>query len=277
LDYQDKNIKIATNVPGLKNKIQAHLSDLSDDTNIFWYIKFNIPVDETSVSEKTMSVTDTDGYLMRTEITYDDKKHVILISPLDTYEQEVFYILRISKKVRSKRGNKLKSEIYILFKLMNNQISEFKTLKSNVHIPSVQKRPKNYDEMFREKIKTASRLYSFDETPFKEAGPGMLPTAPVRINIFIGVFGLIIIIAFIFTQIMPMLYAGLAICAIGIIHIVAQISKRETRAVFAYNAGVRHFNKERYDAARYNFKKAALFDAHNEMVEYANNKKTIYL
>jgi hypothetical protein len=268
-------------VPGLKNKIQAHLDNLADDTNIFWYIKFNIPLDETSVSEKTMNVTDTDGYLMRTEITYDDVKHVIQISPLDTYEQEVFYILRISKKVRSKRGHKLKSEIYILFKLMNNQISEFKTLKSNVQIPSVQKRPKNYDAMFREKIQkekaqTASRIYSFDDTPFKEAGPDRLPTAPVSINILVGIVGIVVVVAFIITRLMPILYAGLAVCGLGLAHIIAQIRKREMRAVLAYNAGVRKFNKERYDDARYSFKKAALFDPHNEMVEYANNKMTFY-
>jgi len=273
-DYKDDRIKIATNIPGLKDKIQTHLGD--DTDNIFWYIKFNIPLDETSVSEKTMNVTDADGYLMRTEITYDDNRHLIVISPLDTYEQEVFYILRISTKVKSKRGNNLKSKMYILFKLTNNQISEFKTLKSNVHIPDVKKRPKNYDAMFREKIQTASRLYSFDETPFKEAGPDKLPTAPVKVNIWLGVGGLSILIVFIIINNMLIVAAGLLVCAAGIVHIIVQLSKSDVRSVFAYNRGVRRFNKENYAEAGVYFKKAVALDPHNEMAEYAVNKMTFY-
>jgi len=275
LDYRDKNITISSNVPGLKDKIQANLEGIKDN-NIFWYIKFNIPLDETSVSEKTMKVTDTDGYLMRTEITYDDIKHVILISPLDTYEQGVFYVLRISKKVRSKRKNALKSEIYILFKLTGNQISEFKTLKSNVTIPEIKKRPKNYDAMFKEKIKTASRLYSFDETTYNEIGRDKLPSAPVKINIWLGVFGLVVVIAYIFSHSFAVLIAGLVICGLGAAHIVIQINVKETRSIIVYNRGAKRFNAERYDEADFSFKKALFLDPQNEMAEYAVNKMSFY-
>ena len=274
MDYSDKNIKIATNIPGMKNKIQANLANSPD--NIFWYIKFNIPLDDNSVSEKTMSVTDTDGYLMRTEITYDDKRHMILISPLDTYEQEVFYILRISKKVRSRSGNNLKTQLFILFKLKDNQISEFKTLKSHVKIPDVKKRPANYDAMFKEKIKTASRLYSFDEQPFKDAGQDKLPTQPVKVNVFIGIFGLVIMILFIFIRALPALFIGLLLCVVGIVHISIQLSKKELRSILAYNKGARLFNKERYAEAALHFKKSAAIDPHNERAEYALNKVTFY-
>lgn len=273
-DDQNNRIRIATNLPDLKNKIQTNITGNTD--NIYWYIRFNIPLDESSVSEKTMSVTDTDGYIMRTDITYDTSKNMIIISPLDTYEQEVFYLLQISKKVKSRRGNKLKSQMCILFKLKGNQITEFKTLKSNVQIPKTKKRPPNYDTMFRENIKTASRVYSFDDTPFKEAGPDKLPTADVKINMWLGVIGLAIIIIFAFTKVLALLIIGLPICVTGIVHISIQMSKRELRSIIAYNKGVRKFNKEKYNEAGLNFKKAILLNPSNEMAEYAANKMTFY-
>jgi tetratricopeptide (TPR) repeat protein len=257
----------------MKDKIQTNLQGVTD--SIFWYIKFNIPLDETSVSEKTMSVTDTDGYLMRTEITYDDKRHSILISPFDSYEQEVFYVLRISRKVRSASGNALKTELYILFKLKDNQISEYKTLKSHEQVPPIKKRPPNYDTMFKEKI-SRSKLYSFDEKPFKDVGQDKLPTHPVRINLLLGIFGLAIIVPFVFLQVIVPLFIGLSICLIGLIHIIIQLRKKEMRSVLAYNKGVRHFNKGRYRHAEIAFKKAVALDDYNERAEYALNKVSFY-
>lgn len=274
-DSPDNRIKIATNIPGLKDKIQTNITGSTD--SIYWYIRFNIPLDESSVSEKTMRVTDTDGYIMRTDISYDTEKNIIVISPLDTYEQEVFYILNISKKVKSRRGNKLKNQMYILFKLKGNQVTEFKTLKSNVEVPQAKKRPKNYDAMFREKIKTASRVYSFDDTPFKQAGQDKLPTTDVKVNIWIGVIGLAIVIAFLFIKMIVFLIIGILVCVTGIVHISMQMSKKETRSVLAYNSGVRKFNKEKYKEANFSFKKALLINPQNEMAEYAINKMTFYL
>jgi hypothetical protein len=166
--------------------------------------------------------------------------------------------------------------MFILFKLTANQISEFKTLKSNVHIPALKKRPKNYDAMFKEKIQTASRLYSFDKEPFKEAGFDRLPSSPVKINILAGVAGLLALAAYIYLRTVPVLAAALVLCLAGIAHITMQLSKKETRSVMAYNKGVKRFNKERYPEATAYFKRAAALDANNEMAEYAVNKMTFY-
>lgn len=274
MDYQDKNIKISTNIPGLRDKIKANVA--SDPENIYWYIKFNIPLDSGSVSDKTMSVSDTDGYLMRTEIAYDEDRHFISISPLDTYEQEVFYILRVSKKVKSKRGNNLKSEMYIVFKLTGNQVSEFKTLKSSAVVPPIKKRPKNYDAMFREKIKPSSRLYSFGEAPPEQKTPDVLPTSPIGINVIVGVLGVVFLIVYAVLKSGPVLIVSFALCLAGAAHIFAQMRKNKTRAVMAYNRGVKKFNKEGYEKAKAFFEKAHRLDPNNELAEYALNKMFFY-
>ena len=74
-------IRIATSDPKLKDKIQINLEGPID--NVYWYIRFNIPLDEESVNDKTMEVTDTEGYIMRTDISYQGKHNRIVISPLD--------------------------------------------------------------------------------------------------------------------------------------------------------------------------------------------------
>ncbi|MDR1687403.1 MAG: hypothetical protein LBS21_02170 [Clostridiales bacterium] len=267
-------IKITSNIPGLEEKIQKNLSGSTE--NIFWYIKFNIPLNEESVSEKTMNVTDTDGYIMRTDISYDDSRNLILISPLDTYEQDVYYVLRISKKVKSLRGNNLKQEMYILFKLMNNQISEFKTLKSNVKVPAVKKRPPNYDVMFREKIQTMSRVYSFTDKPFQVSYPNRLPTAPLQINIWVAVAGVLLMVVYALARSQTVLILGIMASVAGIIHLFAQLSRKSVRSVIAYNKGANKFNKDKFQEANACFVKAQALDPENEMAEYATNKMTFY-
>lgn len=272
-----ENIKVATNIPGLKDKIQINVS--GDMSNIFWYIRFNIPLDESTVSQKTMSVTDTDGYIMRTDISYDDSKNMIVISPLDTYEQGIFYILHISKKVKSARGQKLQSQMYILFKIKDSKISEFRTLKKNVVVPSVKKRPSNYEQIIREK--TVSKVYSsenqMDSMVVDNIGRDSFKIDNIKINMWIGIIGIIIIISFAFTRITAVLIGGLAVSVGGMLHIISQLSSGRMRSIILYNRGVRKFNKEQYHKAAEYFRRAVSLNDQNELAEYANSKITFYL
>ncbi|GHU50945.1 hypothetical protein AGMMS49975_03020 [Clostridia bacterium] len=284
----DKNgITIETNIKGLKSKINTRIDPYSD--TLFWFIRFNVQLDESTVTEQTMRVTDTDGYVMRTDISYNDAKQSIMISPLDSYEQGVFYMLRISKKVRSKKGRALGTQVNILFKLHNNKISEFKTLMSNVIIPKEQKRPSNYDEMFRAKIQrerepqrperaeTASRVYSFDDKPFKEAGAqGQLPTEAIKINVIPGIAGIVIALMFFIVKVVAVLIVGIVISVLGIIYISTQLSDRKNRSIIWYNKGVSAFNAAEYRTSLMFFKKAIDANPDNEKAEYALNKVTFY-
>ena len=263
----DKKIRLATNIPGLKNKIITHVLDGKD--SVYWYIQFNVALDKETVSDKTMKITDTSGYIMRTDISYMEGKNIIVISPLDSYEENVYYILYISRKVKSSSGKKMKTKIHILFKLMNNQISDYKILKSNVEVPKPKPRPKNYDQV-------RSKVYSFDETPFKEAGRDKLPPARLPVNVTVGVVGLLVVAGYLFYPSMYVIFAGFAVCAVGAAHLIRQLAKKSNRSIIAYNRGVDAFNKERYADAETQFKKATGLDPNNEKAEYALNKVSYF-
>ena len=261
-------IRLATNIPGLKNKIYTNIADGKD--SVFWYIQFNIPLDAETVSERTMKITDTSGYIMRTDISYMEGKNIIVISPLDSYEENVYYLLNVSKKVKSSSGKKMKTHIYILFKLMNNQISEFKILKSTFDAPKPKPRPKDYDERFRQK------MYSFDETPFVKAGRDKLPAERLPVNVAVGVIGILIALFCFLWYNLYLIIAAAVVCVLGAYHIFRQLRKRVNRSVIAYNKGVVLFNKENYGEAQIWFKRAVNLDSSNEKAEYALNKAAYY-
>jgi len=261
-------IRLATNIPGLKDKIYANISDGKD--SVYWYLQFNIPLDKNTVSDKTMKITDTTGYIMRTDISYIEGKHIIVISPLDSYEENVYYLLYISRRVKSSSGKKMRTKIHILFKLMNNQISDYKILRGDVDVPQPKPRPKDYDQL-------RSRVYSLDETPYAEAGRGKLPPAKLSVNVVIGALGLLIVAGYFFYESTYLIAAGFAVCALGAAHIVAQVRKKSVRSALAYNRGVQCFNGEKYARAKIYFRKAALIDPGNEMAEYALNKVEYYV
>ncbi len=263
-------IRLATSIPSLKDKIQIDLAPDSDD--VFWYIRFNIPLDESSVSHKTMSVTDTAGYIMRTEISYNQASNMIVISPIDSYEQDIYYLLNISKKVRSAKGQHLRSKIHILFKLIGNQISEFKVLKSTVKVPLPRPRPKDYEQKV-----SRMKLYSFGDALLKDVPQDKLPTTPISANLLPAVLGPLVIAANFFVK-MPVLWlVGVGLCLLGAIWLGFALSRPKQRSVIFYNRGVRHFNKERYTKAHQCFKQALALDENNELAEFAYNKVSFYL
>ncbi len=265
------NIRIKASNPSLESKINVEINQPTD--TVYWYIKFNIALDPESVSEKTMSVTDTMGYIMRTFITYNESRHMIVISPLDTYEQKRFYVLNISKKVRSAKGQELKHEIHILFKLLNDEIQEFEILKSNVKLPKPKPRPKDYDQKY-----TRSKVYSYDGKSLGTVSSDKLPFAGIRINPILGVLGIGILI-WSLTRVplsLDLMITALIICGVGLAHIVYQMTRREFRANMLYNRGVMQFNSGKYQKADKLFNKAHALDVNNELAEYAVNKVTFY-
>jgi hypothetical protein len=269
---ENDRIRIATSLPSLKKKVKTNLSGNTD--TIYWYIRFNIPLDGTSVSEKTMDVTDTDGYIMRTDIEYDESKNVIVISPLDTYEQNRFYLLSISKKVRSARGQNLRSTINILFKLYENQISDYKILKKDVKIPKPRPRPADYDRMQTAKKAGAGSFDSnyMDRSPSKDK----MATVSFSFNPVIGVLGILTVTAGLVIGYLWVIIAGAVICLAGLAHLYKQWRNKELSSAVYFNLGVRRFNKEKYADAERLFRRAVSDNPKNELAKYGLYKISLY-
>ncbi len=262
-------IKLVTSSPLLKNKIHIDVKNPTDV--VYWYIKFNIPLDGSSVSEDTAGVTDKEGYILNTEIKYSRKSNVISIRPLEPYVQNEYYILNISKEVRSENLQELKNDIHILFKLKNNVISEYKILPPNVVVPTPKKKPKNFRQP-----QPNSKVYSFDKYKDNENSEN-LPSASIMINPIIGAVGVFAFIGSIFLDNWIFVAISGAIASVGVLHIVKQVMGKKFRSNFTYNRGVRCFRKERYEKADEFFSKALYLNPENEYAEYAKNKVFYYL
>ena len=268
----NERFRVTTTMPGMKDKIQIKILDGNTD-RIYWYIKFNLQLDKTSVTNKTMQVTDTDGYIMRTYIAYDTNRHVIVVSPIDSYMENKYYILGISKDVRSESGQNLKKEIYVLFKLINNEISKFEVLKSTARIPVAKQRPPDYDE-------NLIKVYSFSKKSNEqntEVGKDLLNYQDVKINIILAVLGVPVIGGGFFLEEPMVMGGGAALCLIGMGIILKQMAVKANRSNLTYNMGVFHFNRGRYQKAKFQFQKALLIDEENEQAEYAITKVGFYI
>jgi len=262
-------IRLATSDPKLKDKIKIDLSGSIDA--VYWYIRFNIPLDEASVNDNTMEVTDTEGYIMRTDISYQVKLNRIMISPLDSYEEQRYYLLKISKKVCSAKGQGLKTAISILFKLYQGSISEYKSLRGDVPVPSSKPRPGNYDELQKNRVPNDLDNYVVNRathTPMKTESVGM--------NLMIGIIGMILAGVGIIMNEIYIIVGAVTICLGGVAHIYVQWRRRGFRSNIHYNKGVRFYNKMQYTAAKASFEKALEYDPTNELAKYGLVRVGLY-
>jgi tetratricopeptide (TPR) repeat protein len=271
---RDQKIKISTTNPELKNKIHYDIANADDKVN--WYIKFNIALDPLSVNKKTMNITETNGYILNAIIEYDTEKNMIVLSPVDIYLQNEYYLLNITRKVRSEKGQRLKREIHIMFKLMDNQITEFQLLKSTVKVAKPRPRTKQYQKELAKKI-SVTKVYSFDESIFESVPRHQLPYDNMSINFLIGLLGIVITLASFAVQLVLLTFIGLGVCLLGIGHILFQFRDRQRRSAVNYNMGVLFFNIAKYRMAQKKFRKALTLSEDNEMAEYGLSKTQFYL
>ena len=85
--------------------------------NFVWRVRFNIPLNPSTVNAANMFLTNEFGELVKTNIRYDIENNMIEVSPLEPYAEGLFYFLNITTNVRSKGGQKLKEPVKIKFKL----------------------------------------------------------------------------------------------------------------------------------------------------------------
>ncbi len=263
-------MQIMANSPYLKNKIKVDVGERLEKAN--WYIKFNTALDPETINNNTMVVTETNGYILNTSISYRQSSNLIVISPLEEFKRDEYYILNISRNVHSAKGQKLGKEINILFKLVGGQISEFEILKSTAKVPKPRPKPKKPAD-----LKTDVRVYSTGNDKFEGTESYKLPYAPMTVNLYTALAGMVVTLGGLPFNLLPVTAAGLVLILLGITHIIMQFSKKSLRSVLFYNRGALAFNREKYNKAQRLLNKAFTANNENEMAEYALSKLKFYL
>jgi len=110
-----KYITIESVTGGVKNRVKQNLKFKTG--NFVWRIKFTAPLKPSTVNNKNLNVTTLNNTPLLTNIRYDSVDNYIEIEPLEPYNKNESYLLHISNKVESRRGQKLQDEITIQFKL----------------------------------------------------------------------------------------------------------------------------------------------------------------
>lgn len=270
-----KSVAVSTSNPNIKDKMHYKLKP--DSNTIYWYIKFNILLDESSITEKTMYVTDLAGYKMHTHIEYSEENNIISISPIDTYSKNMYYILKINKKVKSKKGNKLKKDINIVFKLVNDELHNFEVLKYTTEVPTAMQRPKNYDpENVESKVEGFDNNTLNKNSKSNKKNKDNFQYLPFKINPFIGIIGLLLVVIGLITSV-ELAILGAFISAVGAAHLFLQITNGEKRSVYTYNKGVKKFRSGEYDEASKLFNKAFELDRYNNKIEFAKSRIKNYI
>lgn len=265
-------IKLMTDNPALKNKIKLDIEPGAD--KIYWYIKFNIALDPATVNRKTMKVMEPNGYILETETSYRTDGNMIVLSPIDSFAQDEYYILKITKKVSSAKGRSMRNEVNILFKLLGGEISEFQILKSTVKLPNPKPRPKNYVPIG---LEPATRIYTHGGDRFEGKSQDKLPFGHMKINVLVGVIGMFLTLVSLFSSMLWLTVSCSIVCLAGVTHILVQFARKPLRSAISYNRGALAFNSGKYTKAERLLKKACELDKSNEMAEYAMTKLKFYL
>ena len=271
----DNKFRVASTVSDIKDKIRINIDEDAD--TIYWYIKFNLRLDKSSVTNDTCEVIDTDGYLMRTYIAYDPERDYIVVSPIDTYKNNMYYILTITEQVKSEGGNNLKRPVHILFKLLNNRVSRHEILKQRLKLPETKVRPSNYENLsttFSTDMSNSSG--SLDEhDAFDSRGGKDLGRIDVSINPAIAIIGALLVNVGFFANIPVLFFIALVIFILGFTFVFYQVVSKRT--YIYYNMGSHYFKKRNYGKAELYLKRSFAADEMNERAEYALIKVRQYI
>jgi tetratricopeptide (TPR) repeat protein len=97
----------------------------------------------------------------------------------------------------------------------------------------------------------------------------------VGINPALGILGFAVVGVGFLTSV-PVIIAGMVLCALGAAHIYVQWQNKEFRAKMHYNKGVRFFNRMQYTQAKAAFEKALELNPKNELAKYGMVRIGIY-
>ena len=123
-----------------------------DDEKKVWTIAFNMAVDEDSVNNETIRVTDSKGEFFEVHVNVKDET-TVQVTPVNHYIQGERYTLIITKNVRSKNSKPLMEAVKLDFMLEDAApISCDSNFDEVVHIPD-----ENLEKQIRDVTSKASR------------------------------------------------------------------------------------------------------------------------
>lgn len=108
-------IHIESATQGVVDKVKQTLAFRTG--KFVWRVKFNIPLNPSTINNKNLYVTTLNLVPLKTYIRYDTVNKYIEIEPLEPYAENESYILNITKNVKSQGGQNLKSPIQVQFKI----------------------------------------------------------------------------------------------------------------------------------------------------------------
>lgn len=99
----------------VKNRVKQSLKFKTG--NFVWRIKFTAPLNPSTINNRNLYVTSMNQTPLLTNIRYDTVNNCIEIEPLEPYAKNESYLLHVTNKVMSKKGQKLPNGITIQFKV----------------------------------------------------------------------------------------------------------------------------------------------------------------
>jgi hypothetical protein len=108
-------ITIESVTGSVKNRVKQNLKFKTG--SFVWRIKFTAPLNPSTVNNRNLYVTSMNQAPLQTNIRYDSVNNFIEIEPLEPYTKNESYLLHVTTKVASKKGQKLPNEITIQFKV----------------------------------------------------------------------------------------------------------------------------------------------------------------
>lgn len=109
-----KFLDIESTTPNAAGIVKQDLKFKTGD--FLWKVKFNIPLDPSTVNSHNMYVADSNNTPLKTSIRYDSVNNQIEIEPAEPYSTTQSYYLNITTDVASRSGQKLKEPVQVQFK-----------------------------------------------------------------------------------------------------------------------------------------------------------------
>lgn len=238
---------------GIKNPVQSRMELTSE--KIYWYIRFNIPLNPATVNAENMDVTDVEGFILTSVISYNEDTNTIIISPREPYKPNETYILNISNNVLSKGNNPLKEEVQIIFQLKGAEIGKFKVLKGRERL-NIDIKPSKF-------APTASQLKK-----------DKLAIVNIQINFWVAIGAIVAFGAAVFINNLVLMLMAVGLLILGIAHIGYQYINRGSSSIRNYNKGAKCYNDQEYGEAAIYFDLALMQDSNNLLAQRGQKRLT---
>ncbi len=108
-----KFLNIQSTTPNAAGIVKQDLKFKTGD--FLWKVKFNIPLDPSTVNATNMYVANSNNVPLKTSIRYDSVNNQIEIEPGEPYSTTESYYLNITTNVASRSGQRLKEPIQVQF------------------------------------------------------------------------------------------------------------------------------------------------------------------